>query len=1039
MLPAHHPPTPPGGRPATSPDKERTPRPHEVSDDDLPPGLAPIEDSDSDLDMLMPDWRRTTGARAPRASKKQTTAPATVVNKHWLLHAAAYRKGGEKQKEFAWRGEAINGMQEALGTAAAFSQPAAGAAAAAAPPPLPTPQLLTYTTPSFSALHDNLGVLVAGVQLNGLACVHVGGDTQTPLFDKPLLALQWLRMLLSAGAPVEFIPSTTIAGCVAQCRTRLRDDTVWDAAAGMGFGHRPALLHIRPNTPKSAQPSRLRQEKIDKGKVEVYATFATIEDLCLAAECALALAGGVEPDFGSDASLAVADEGGKPRLVAAHLPKDIFSVLGSECGSEDDADSISTSSAVSKLLHSDEDAEDCGDPAAEDPSESRIITARNPPLQLPLPSGPRPAAEQLVHPLKSIFIHQILYALYRDPIRVSSDAWTARLREEWACSRPAFERLAASNFRELNYEPALVHLTERGSAAYSFKQISFKGAVEGSLWVGIEKGLVSQELRNSYESQADGAVARVITIYIYLDAAGRLINGCKVTILYLIPLVYTAVGSLHVLVPVACHIGRFSKAQATAFWAWVAPDLQMLHHIALGSVRRPVRYVFGPDMAELWNSVVIRRGNIPWMTSDIQGPQWFGKGCSGYDDRSMHEALTRRMLLSDEQPSLLRYDVPPVFVGTSLAVPYLQAPVHRVIHTIGKMVAELACAYKMQGHLATAYHLIDCFPRTASWNPIPDAPVRSRKGVGRVEKDDADSTSEDGDAPAPEEAAEELQGAGSRVPSKKPAAAPRGKDGAFFLLLKGAWGGRAAERPQWTEAEPSPVMTKFRPNHEDVRGLLAQTPIVLEDGTTVEALWLDLVDFVKKTCLDRRILPEELPSLRTKGMRCLERWKQLCKLYRPWSPVWGGTVPRPAGGGDRGRPQRTVDGTGPLTEAVWFRTKCLPEQREPTMEAADAMEFDYPLCAIGPASIDALDHGTKTFEELTAAEAFAFTEQAGDHFFTYLYHTVPAVSARILKGKVNATTIWKIILEIWCAGYPAPGSATSRRGKLLSNSAYNHF
>ena len=159
MLPAHHPPTPPGGRLAASPDKERTPRPHEVSDDDLPPGLAPMEDSDSDLDM-MPDWPRTTGARAPRASKKQTTAPATVVNKYWLLHAIAYRKGGEKQKEFAWRGEAIGRMAEALGTAAAFSQPAAGAAAAPPPrlrrsctltPPRPSPPSTTTSPLSLPA------------------------------------------------------------------------------------------------------------------------------------------------------------------------------------------------------------------------------------------------------------------------------------------------------------------------------------------------------------------------------------------------------------------------------------------------------------------------------------------------------------------------------------------------------------------------------------------------------------------------------------------------------------------------------------------------------------------------------------------------------------------------------------------------------------------------------------------------------------------------------------------------------------------------
>ena len=900
------------------------------------------------------------------------------------------------------------------------------------PPPLPTPQLYTYTTPSFSTLNDNISIVVAGVQLKGLACVKVG-EGQQPLFDQPLRALQWLRMLLSAGAPKEFTPSVTIAGCVAECRTRLRDETVWDAAASMGFGARPTVLHIRPNTPKTATAARLRQDTQKKGQVEVYATYAAIEDICTAAECALALAGGAEPDLGApDEGVATAD---RPRLVAAQLPKDMFSILGSDYRSDDDDDSISTSSAVSKLLHSDQDAEDCGDPAAEGASASRIITGRNPPLPIPPPAGPSPPSDRLIAPLKSIFIPKILYALYLDPIRTSSEAWTKRLREEWACSRPAFDRMESSLFYELNHEPALIHLTERGSAAYSFKQISFKGAMEAAVFMGMAKNLVSKEFRNSFETHRDGAPTPIITIYIYLDAAGRVINGCKVTILYLIPLIYTAVGSLHVLVPVACHIGRWTKAQATAFWSWVAPDLRMVHHITFAGIRFAVRWKFGPDMAELWNSMTVRHGNIPWIASDTQGMAWFGKGCSGYDDRSMHTALSRKLFISEEMPSLPRHDVQPVFVGTDLSVPYLQAPVHRLIHTIGKHVAELACAYASLGYLGTAYHLVDCFPRTASWNPVPEAPVRSRKHLGRVEEGgDPESASGSDAEPA-------AFGAGEPRRTKKPASTPRCKDVACFLQKTGPWGG--GDRPQWTDAEgASQTITRHRPNHEDVRALLADTPIILEDGTTVEALWVDLVDFVTVTCLERRIPPEQLQAYRTKGMRILERWRLLCKYYRPWSPQLGGTIPTHPRRGDDGsggsgssRPARTEDGTGPLTEALWFRTKCLPEQREATLEAAKAIEFDYPLCAIGPAGIDALDHGTKTFEELSAQEAFAFTEQAGDHFFSYLYHTIPAVSARILKGKANATTIWKIILEIWCAGYPAP-PANSRRGRLIKNSAY---
>ena len=174
------------------------------------------------------------------------------------------------------------------------------------------------------------------------------------------------------------------------------------------------MLHLRPNATKSVSATKLR-DPVLKGAVEAYASHATVADICLAATCALALADGAELPLG-DAVRLGGDTAG--RLVAARLPTDIFSVLGSIVGDDgSDAESIGTASAVSELLGSDDELHGVS-PAAH--SRPTIFVCH---LSLPFPcvGVPSVAADAFLQPMASKF-KSILTALYIDPIRVSSIA-----------------------------------------------------------------------------------------------------------------------------------------------------------------------------------------------------------------------------------------------------------------------------------------------------------------------------------------------------------------------------------------------------------------------------------------------------------------------------------------------------------------------------------------------------------------------------------------------------------------------------------------
>ena len=59
----------------------------------------------------------------------------------------------------------------------------------------------------------------------------------------------------------------------------------------------------------------------------------------------------------------------------------------------------------------------------------------------------------------------------------------------------------------------------------------------------------------------------------------------------------------------------------------------------------------------------------------------------------------------------------------------------------------------------------------------------------------------------------------------------------------------------------------------------------------------------------------------------------------------------------------------------------------------------------------AFEHMTDIFDMLPYVIAEKVVEEAFDHFFSYLYHVVPAVANRSLLTKDNTRMTWQVILE----------------------------
>ena len=253
--------------------------------------------------------------------------------------------------------------------------------------------------------------------------------------------------------------------------------------------------------------------------------------------------------------------------------------------------------------------------------------------------------------------------------------------------------------------------------------------------------------------------------------------------------------------------------------------------------------------------------------------------------------------------------------------------------------------------------------------------------------------------------------AASKSYGTKPRASVRGKDIKAFLRDY-----RPPQLPEnWLEKEVPPA--GFRGNPGDIRVLLSGELVVSladkEHSRPLSELWDDVLRYFRAfnppdiSCLgtaQARLAHREL------GRGCFLWFKYLLASSYPWdsSVLRGSSAPK------------------------WFADLNAMDKRA-YIDMLQGTYINYPQTCLGVGVHAAFEHMVDIFDILPWAQAERVVEEAFDHFFSYLYHLVPAVANRSLRTARNATTTWMVILEAHAAGIPPMGA--QNQAKML-NSAY---
>ena len=118
----------------------------------------------------------------------------------------------------------------------------------------------------------------------------------------------------------------------------------------------------------------------------------------------------------------------------------------------------------------------------------------------------------------------------------------------------------------------------------------------------------------------------------------------------------------------------------------------------------------------------------------------------------------------------------------------------------------------------------------------------------------------------------------------------------------------------------------------------------------------------------------------------------------------------------------------------WFLKLAPAVQRKVlTTVNGSGTKIDYPHTCLGVGIHASFEHMTEIFDLFPWSVSSKIVEEAFDHFFSYMYYTVPAVANRSLQTSQNAATVWMVMMEAHVAGIPRQSPAAEA---MLLNSAY---
>lgn len=130
------------------------------------------------------------------------------------------------------------------------------------------------------------------------------------------------------------------------------------------------------------------------------------------------------------------------------------------------------------------------------------------------------------------------------------------------------------------------------------------------------------------------------------------------------------------------------------------------------------------------------------------------------------------------------------------------------------------------------------------------------------------------------------------------------------------------------------------------------------------------------------------------------------------------------------------NGREALVDVPWVK-EASAAVRDKLLDQVASLPYDQQASAVAMAAHMCFEHGFDHLvdEEVPFEQAIRLTEEAGDHWFSYLYYTIPCFEPSVpktLTGKVR--TAWQTIQEASTALVPRQTGALASR--IETNRAY---
>ena len=635
-------------------------------------------------------------------------------------------------------------------------------------------------------------------------------------------------------------------------------------------------------------------------------------------------------------------------------------------------------------------------------------------------SFPHPiAARQVRHPLTppadtayrhnvALFRHA-MSGIYADPIKETSEAYRQRLLD-YGIEGQTYRDLREDQFKDTSSNDVLVHpkWCSRGS---KFPPRSAETRAVRNVIVAVEAAMIVAMANGEAQLPPEGAP--ILLLYL-ADAAGRKIFRIKVSMGAILVGAMTSLAAIKALVPFWMHGGPFAAIHHHAIMKsdLVGGQLERLSRARLFG-KWPVQLRALTDLAEaavLYSPPSLYSvGNLNWLCTKRQGYAFCLRATCPCCTLTGMEIFTLVPPGTPDAIEVAQRAVPPTVRGRdSIELPHWWGGVHAVNRAMASHCATVAVDFPPEA--SEARDLFTGFFPGLGWNVYRD-PGRAQKLQAQTER--LQKRRQRGSAAAmEEEGADEAAEADDQAEQEA-----RDVGGAHGGAKK--WVSRAV--PSETRAKDAKVLLsdadKLRRagEHCDSRPPIIDPSNPAGDGLPLAVHWAEGIAI----CQARR-----WPSRYIKSRPDARKWQARGRRHFRWMKCLAA----------RTHPWQADK---ELVGVPWFEALDATAKAA-VMTAAKRIYFDQQASGVSMGSHVVFEHGFDYLldEQVPFDQAIRAVEEAGDHFFSYLYYTVPAMSpadgAYTVAGSLR--TVWQTALEAMSCGVPRQTGRLAAR--IETNRAY---